>query len=410
MFVKTSRGLRDAIAAALVCSALGATPALAQTAFGSSTAIVFPVVASTASFTSTLTLFNPNGASITVHLDYFEANNLGAPGAKPCNDVVVPANGSVAFTLPAQCTLDAGSHFGPLVATDAAGTNEFFGYSRTENTASAGFSIEGFPSENFASDTTNVTGLRGSTSPAPAFTSNCFVTALTDPITYAVRLFDGPSGAQIGSTLTGSLNAFEQYRYTDVFALTGAPAATNFANVRAEFERTSSDGQMAAFCTVQDNASLGADFRIAKALTPVVAPPPPPPLGDMTLAGTWSGSIPAVLNGLPLAFIGATTQVTLASTTGLSAYGGGWFAKQSAGSGSLKLGVCYQDQNGPGAITLMGTTTTYSVGSSQAFKAAAGSAASVPAATYKVGLCGQNIGANSINKNNHSSGVVFVGS
>ena len=183
MFQKTSSGLREAIAAAVICGALGANSAMAQTAFGSSKTIVFPVLAATSTFTSTVTLYNPNGSDITVGLDFFDANGTAAPGQKPCSDVVVPANGSVAFTLQSQCTLDASSHFGPLIASDSADTNQFFGYSRTENNASAGFSIEGFPSEDFATDTTNVIGLRGSTNATSAYQSNCFVTAQADAIT-----------------------------------------------------------------------------------------------------------------------------------------------------------------------------------------------------------------------------------
>jgi hypothetical protein len=417
MFQKKSSGLREAIAAAVICGALGATPAVAQTAFGSSTTIVFPVVASTATFTSTVTLYNPNGSDITVGLDYFDANNQVTPttsGPKLCNDVVVPANGSVAFTLASQCTLGLGtSHFGPLIASDNAGTNQFFGYSRTENNASAGFSIEGFPSEDFATDTTNVIGLRGSTNAAPAYQSNCFVTAQADAITYDMNLFDGTTGAPIGSTVSGALNPFEQIRYLDVFSpsVANAPAATDFSNVRAEFTRTSlGSQQMIAFCTVQDNATFGADFRIAKAMTPPPPPPPPPPVGQLVLSGTWNGTLPSLLAGLPLNFIGTPTSVVLASSNGISAYGGAWFARNSAGgAGSLTLGVCYQDQSGPGPVTVMGSTSTYSVSGSQTFHYAAGSA-TVPAGTYNVGLCGQNVGTNSINKNGNTSGFVFVGS
>jgi hypothetical protein len=426
MLQKKSAVLQAAIAASLIGGALACAPALAQTAFGSSTTIVFPVVASTATFTTTVTLYNPNGSDVTVGLDYFDARDSDpqksplVAGQKPCNDVVVPANGSVAFTLASQCTLGDGPHFGPLVASDNAGVSQIFGYSRTENNASAGFSIEGFPSEDLTTDTTNVVGLRGSTivAPPPSHQTNCFVTAQADAITYDMKFFDGATGAQIGSTVSGALNAFEQIRYLDVFSSTvaSAPAATDFSNVRAEFTRTSDDGQMVAFCSVQDNATFGADFRIAKALTPPPPPPPPPPVGTLVLAGTWSGSIPSIvrplppLPPLPLAFIGSTMQVTLAAPNGLSAYGGGWFSKKSSGPGSLSLGVCYQDISGPGPVTLLGSANTVSVNGTLSYKSAAGSTGSVPAGSYAVGLCGQNIGTNDINKNAHTSGFVFIGS
>lgn len=413
MFKKKSAVLCQAIAAAAICGALGATPAVAQTALASSKTIVFPVVANTSTFTTTVTLYNPNNLDVTVGLDYFDANNTAVPGQKPCGDLLVPANGSVAFTLASQCTLDPStSHFGPLIVSDIAAASEIFGYSRTQNNASAGFSIEGFPSENFATDTTNVTGLAGSTNPAPTYQSNCFVTAQADPITYDMKLFDG-NGTQIGSTVSGSLNAFEQIRYLDVFSPTvaAAPTATDFSNVRAEFTRTSTGAQqMVAFCTVQDNATFGADFRIAKALTPTPPPPPPPPVGDLVLRSTWSGVMPSILVGLPLNFVATPTSVVLASSGNISAYGGGWFARNSAGgAGVLKLAVCYQDQSGPGPVTTMGTTTTYSVSGSPTWHYAAGST-TLAAGTYNVGLCGQNAGSNALNKNGNSTGFVFVGS
>ena len=130
----------------------------------------------------------------------------------------------------------------------------------------------------------------------------------------------------------------------------------------------------------------------------------------MVLASTWNGTLSSILTGLPLSFFGTPASVTLASAGSISAYGGGWFARNSAGgAGSLKLGVCYQDQSGPGPVTLMGSTTTYSVSGSQTWHYGAASA-SVAAGTYNVGLCGQNIGTNSINKNGATSGFVFVGS
>src|SRR5258708_4585313 len=96
----------------IACAMLASGAAAAQTSLGSSRSIVFPVVAATSTFTGHVTLFNPNGGDITVGLSYFDADNLPSPGAKPCNDALVPANRSVQFDLAAQCTLGAGSHFG----------------------------------------------------------------------------------------------------------------------------------------------------------------------------------------------------------------------------------------------------------------------------------------------------------
>jgi hypothetical protein len=107
-------------------------------------------------------------------------------------------------------------------------------------------------------------------------------------------------------------------------------------------------------------------------------------------------------------FIGSTT-VTLASPSTLSGFASGWFAKQSAGTGSMSLAVCYQDQSGPGPITVLGSATTVTVGTTTTYGAANGSG-SVPAGTYTVGSCAQNLGVNSINKSVHSAGAVYSGS
>lgn len=394
---------RNALAAAAVCCALGAGPAVGQTAFGSATTIVFPLIANTGTFTSTITIYNPNAADVTVGLDYFDANNTSVPGAKPCNDVVVPANGTMEFDLPSQCTLDASSHFGQLIVSDNAGTNQILGHSRTQSTAGAGFSVEGFPSANFASETMNATGLKR-TADTPFFQSNCFVGAQADPVTYDINLFDA-AGTQIGSTVSGALNAFEQVRYLDIFTVAAAPAG-DYSNVRAEFTRTSAGTQqMIGFCTVQESVTFAADFRIAKAITPEVVPPPP----TGTPTATWDGSIATLLGLMPdYVFVGSPASITLGATSTVSGYGGGLFAKQSSGVGTVKLAVCYQDQSGPGPITVLGSPTVISVNATQTFKFAFGSG-TLGAATYTVGLCAQNVGLNSVNKNGATSGYVFAG-
>ncbi|HSC22700.1 MAG TPA: hypothetical protein VLG08_03230 [Casimicrobiaceae bacterium] len=124
-------------------------------------------------------------------VNYFDANNLPVPGAKVCNDVVISAGASVQFGLPDQCTLEPGSHFGILTLADSAGTSPIVGYSRTENNAASGFSIEGFPITNFTSNVSNAVGLRQSAAP-PTYQTNCFLASLggavnaTTLTTYAV--------------------------------------------------------------------------------------------------------------------------------------------------------------------------------------------------------------------------------
>ena len=154
------------------------------------------------------------------------------------------------------------------------------------------------------------------------------------------------------------------------------------------------------------SANGSADFRVAKNLDV----PSGGGGGAPTLAGSWHlDAVQALLGGTGVyQFIGSTT-VTLAWTSTLSGFASGWFAKQSAGTGPLSLAVCYQEQSGPGPITVLGSATTMTVGQTETFGSANGSG-SVPAGTYTVGSCAQNTGVNSINKSVHSAGAVYSGS
>jgi hypothetical protein len=388
-----------AVAAGMLCAALASGGALGQTAFGAATSLVFPVVASTATFTGHVTLYNPNGADITVHLDYFDANNTAVPGPKTCADVVIPATQSVQFSLGDKCTLEPGGHFGPLVVSDAAGTNAVLGYSRTENAAGAGFSIEGFPAANFTSAVSHVSGLKTS-SVAPGYQTNCFVASLEGAVTYDLTLVDGSTGAQIGNTISGSLNALEEVRYLDVFTAAGAPPG-EYANVRADFTRTSPSAlKLVGFCTVQDNASFGADFRIAKDVSLAVVQPP--------LTSNWQGTLNSLgSNQNTWTFLGPVANgIVLVSQATITANGQGAFAV-NAGTKSISVGVCYQDQTGPGPLVPMGTATPATATTTPQDVFASGSA-TVPAGTYNVGLCALNPGTGPVNKNGNTLGLVTV--
>ena len=408
MFTKESRrspALRRCglMVAGALCAAVASQGALGQTAFGAASTIVFPVVSSTSSFVGTMTVYNPNLSSVTVHLDYFDANNLASPGAKVCNDVVIPANQSLQFTLADACTLGTGSHFGVLVASESVGTNPIIGYSRTENTAGAGFSVEGFPLDNFTSGESNAIGLRQSSAP-PSYQTNCFVGSLGGAVSYDLALFDDSTGAQIGNTVSGSLNAFEQFRYLDVFSAVGA-APGDYSNVRAQFTRTSVDTQpLVGFCTVQDNVSFGADFRIAK--TEAAAPTPPPPPPTLTSV-TWSGAMTTLnSNQVTYIFVGPTATAVLSGAGTITVSGGGEF-RTNGGSSNITSAVCYQDAIALGALTTMGTPNSFTATSTTTASFASGSA-SLAAGTYNVGLCATNPGIGPVQKNGNTIGVVTI--
>ena len=252
----------------LVTSAVAAAMSVghAQTTAGTSATIVVPVIAQTPSFGSEVMVYNPNGGAITVTPVFYDAQNTGSPGPKPCTSLSIGANVTRTFTLPAQCALPAGSNFGLLVLSETTGTNRFYGYARTQTPQGVGFSTEGFPIENFNDQLQHAIGLKrvAASGGLPANQTNCFVATLGDGVSYELRLFDGTTNVQLGSTLSGSLAAFQQYRYLDVFALAGV-AAGDKTNVRAQFTNlTGNKKKLIGFCTVQENTTFSADFRIAK--------------------------------------------------------------------------------------------------------------------------------------------------
>jgi len=88
---------------ALAVLGLAASTAGAQTTAGSSTTIIVPVVAQTGSYSSEVTLFNPNAAAIDAVVSYYDANNLPTAGPKTCAPVNIPAHRSVPFDLASRC-------------------------------------------------------------------------------------------------------------------------------------------------------------------------------------------------------------------------------------------------------------------------------------------------------------------
>ncbi|MHB8494830.1 MAG: hypothetical protein ACYC9Z_01345 [Casimicrobiaceae bacterium] len=263
------KGMIASLAFAL--SAVVAVPAGAQATAAAGSVIVVPVVAQTSSYSTEVTVRNPNAAPITLNVRFYEAVNSSTPGLAACSQLTVPALESVPFTLPSRCTLATGSHFGMLLLEDAASQqlDTFFVYSRTQTPGGNGFSIEGFPIGAFSGESADVIGIKRQAA-SPTYQSNCFVNALGEAINYQVVLRDGTTNAPIGNAMTGTLQPFQQIRLLDVFATANA-AAGDYSNVRANFTATTANatpGQPAfvGFCTVQESTFFGADFRIAKSV------------------------------------------------------------------------------------------------------------------------------------------------
>ena len=247
--------------------------ASAVTSAGAGSTIVIPVVASTGSFVSEISVFYPgpfsgSATSMTINIFYYDANGLASPGLKTCSPLPINVGETKSFLLSTQCTLGAGAHFGLLVLQDAATQklNYFFAFNRTESIgAHEGFSIEGFPIGNFSGQTANVSGLKRIAA-APGFQSNCFVASLGESVDYQIDVRDS-TGAALGIPIIDTLGPWQEVRYLDIFGINGVNApAGDYTNARARFtvNNTPNRPALIGFCTVQENQNFGADFRIAK--------------------------------------------------------------------------------------------------------------------------------------------------
>src|SRR5206468_165838 len=101
---------------------------------------------------------------------------------------------------------------------------------------------------------------------APGFQSNCFIGAMGEAVGVDLEL-DDADGLLI-ATAHYDLTANQFVRLLDVFSALGAPAG-DYANMRAQFTQNSTGHPTyLGFCTVQNNTSFDADFRVAKSVAP----------------------------------------------------------------------------------------------------------------------------------------------
>ena len=262
---------------------LFAGAAQAQTTDGYHAIQVLPVVVDSTSFSQRIIYRNPNEQAIGVLAHYYAAQGAGQGQALPCNAALVPPRTEFVFnSLRSLCPdMPAGNQFGMLVMQSGS-TRTFSVYSRVSNAQGAGFSVEGFAANVFTSAESSVTGLRrlAATANSPAYPSNCFVgnlaqfTPAASPSGHEVilRLKQGPS--TIGSTSL-QVPPGSQVRLLEVFSAAGA-ASGDWDGVTAVFSKgVDSAPALIAFCTVQDNTSFGADFRIAKIETSDLGPASP---------------------------------------------------------------------------------------------------------------------------------------
>ena len=270
--------LKSSALAVAVAAAMGsfAFPAYAQTTDGFHTHLVFPVVVDSGSFTQRFTFTNPDtNRPMTVVPTYVPGEDTTQGSTITCPQVVLPAGKQTEFTSLRQLCPDLadGSQFGFLTVHKISATNRIFaGFSRVSNPQGIGFTVEAFPLHTFTSADTVVTGLRrrAASGGAPAFQTNCFIgnlneiTPAASPVTTSVQYtLRSSTGSTLGSGVV-NLSPGKLKRMLDVFGAAGAPPGNHDDATITFHEASSGEPGILSFCTVQDNTSFGADFRIGK--------------------------------------------------------------------------------------------------------------------------------------------------
>jgi hypothetical protein len=192
-----------------------------------------------------------------------------------CPAFNIPAGKTVTFlTLRQMCPgMSAPGQFGFLYTSEMSAANlPYAGFSRVANPQGNGFTVEAFPAHTFTSADRVVNGIRrrAASGGAPSFSTNCFIGNLNDitpnapPVSTPVAYTVYNSATSFVASAVVSLAPGQFVRLLDVFAAAGAPLGDyDDAQLKVEETGTAEPGLM-SFCTVQDNTSFGADFRIAK--------------------------------------------------------------------------------------------------------------------------------------------------
>jgi hypothetical protein len=260
-------------------TAASCLPVHAQSTDGFHEIQVFPVVVDSTSFTQRFSFRAvASGTGVaTVRPRYHPAEATSQAGSLECPVFTIPFGGVTFEGLRAMCpALAAGSQFGFLTLEQEGPEHlPFSGFSRVSNPAGAGFAVEAFPAHTFTSALVSASGLRRSAakSGAPAFQSNCFVgrvgehAATQVPVKVVAGLV-GENGMDLGQPTMLELLPGQMVRLLDVFSAGGLPSGdydrASFV-VRQVLDPVDAPRPgIIAFCTVQDNTSFGADFRIAK--------------------------------------------------------------------------------------------------------------------------------------------------
>lgn len=247
--------------------------AQAQSTDGYHAIQVFPIVVDSASFAQRFHFRATYTWDPTeVLVKFYPAQGTAQPLPLTCPSFTLLDLGERRFSSLRELCPDLvpGTAFGTLVVRTESGQS-FAGFSRVSNPAGNGFSVESFPANTFTAAVSAVTGLRrlAAQSGSPAFQSNCFIGNLAElsptgtPVATQVFVsLNDASGMLLGQTQV-EVKPGELIRLLDVFAAAGVPNGDRDDTV-ANFESFGPSTGLMTFCTVQDNTSFGADFRIGK--------------------------------------------------------------------------------------------------------------------------------------------------
>ncbi len=267
------------LATLFVLLALASGTASPQSNDGFHSMQVIPVVVDTASYAQRFIFRSWLYKDNLVAARFYPADGTALAQPMDCPDFTIPKDprpGRKVFTsLRELCPgLPEGSNFGLLYLRAKGPDNlPFAAYSQVSNPKGIGFSVEAFPPHVFGLSPAIVDGVRrmAATATSPAFQTNCFLAnlgelsptgnSISTSVDFAIIKADGSAYGSSVSLPTGRF-----VRLLDVFAAAGVPpgdvddAEFRYINSFA----VSPDAPIVGFCTVQDNSSFGADFRIAK--------------------------------------------------------------------------------------------------------------------------------------------------
>lgn len=260
--------------------------ACAQSTDGYHSFQVIPLVSDSGSFTQQFNFTSPSLYPVTITPRFYPGDGDDGNALSPvrtCPDVVIQPGQLRTFTsLRTLCPDVVEPSIYGFVTLQAAPSSDgmvsdipvFAAFSRMSNPLGNGFTVEGFPAYTFTSGTTVVNGLRrlAAGGGSPPFQTNCFIgnmglfdpTGTEPPSKVFYTISNG--GTNYGGSITLAPGRIK--RFLDIFAAAGMPAG-DYNNLAIRFRRDTvvSPGVrqgLLTFCTVQDNGTYGADFRIGK--------------------------------------------------------------------------------------------------------------------------------------------------